>query len=94
MVPRNLNKTSKSEKRPRCSGAADDLAIVWKMSRDLNKLKDVKKAEEAEGVEQGRGRKLRKSGGIYIDLKLATNRTLSPSSIKSGLHCLVELRGT
>jgi hypothetical protein len=62
------------------------------MSKYLNKLKkDVKKGEEAEEVELVE--KLRKSGGIYIDLELATNRTPFPSSIKSGLHCLVEFRG-
>ncbi len=62
-MPRNLSKTSKSEKRPGYSEAAGNLrswdlgfSIFWEMLRDLNKLKDVKKAEEAEGVEQAKKR--------------------------------------
>jgi hypothetical protein len=61
------------------------------MLKDLNKLKkDIKKGEEAKEVKLVE--KLRKSRGIYINLKLATNRTPFSLSIKSRLHCLVEFR--
>jgi hypothetical protein len=59
------------------------------MLKDLNKLKkNVKKDKEAKEVKLIE--KLRKSRGIYINLKLVINRTLSSLSIKSGLYYLIE----